>query len=111
MEIDEAIDEESEVINLKDNFLPKELTPLEDLFVSNDVPKKPKMEPLKSNIEECNIDSEEDPKMIKLSKSLPPNEKVKYIELLEEFQDVFTWNYEDLKSYDTSIIQQSFPLK
>ena len=47
------------------------------------------MEPLKSDIEECNIGSEEDPKMIKLSKSLPPNEKVKYIELLKEFQDVF----------------------
>jgi len=89
MEIDEAIDEELKSSTLKDNFLPKGLTPLEDLFDSNDVPKKPKMEPLKSNIEECNIGSEEDLKMIKLSKSLPPNEKVKYIELLKEFQDVF----------------------
>lgn len=79
MEIDEEIDEESKVINLKDKFLHKGLTPLEDLFDSNDVPKKPKMEPLKSDVEECNIGSEEDPKMIKLSKSLPPNENVKYI--------------------------------
>ena len=111
MEIDEATDEEYEVINLKDNFFPKGLTPLEDLFDSNDVPKRPKIEPLKSDIEECNIGSEEDPKMIKLSKSLPPNEKVNYIQLLKEFQDIFSLNYEDFKSYDTSIIQHTMPLK
>jgi len=52
MEIDEVIDEETEVKNLKDNFLPKGLTPLEDLFDSNDISKKPKMEPLKSDIDE-----------------------------------------------------------
>ncbi len=45
IEIDEIISEETEVINLKDNFLPKGLNPLEDLFDSNDVSRKPKMEP------------------------------------------------------------------
>ena len=75
----------TEVINLKDKFLPKGLTPLEDLFDSNDVPRKPKMEPLRSDIEECNIGTDENPKLIKLSKSLPPTEKVKCIELLKEF--------------------------
>lgn len=89
MEIDEIIDDEKLVINLKDNFLPKGLTPLEDLFDSNDIPKKPRMEPLKIDIEECNIGSEESPKLIKLSKSLPPNEKLKYVELMKEFWDVF----------------------
>jgi len=91
--------------------LPKGLTPLEDLFDSNDVPRKPNMEPLKSDIEECNKGTKEKPKMIKISKSLPPTEKVKYIELLKEFQDVFAWSYEDLKSYDTSIIQNAIPIK
>lgn len=37
MDIDEIIDDETEVINLKDNQLPKGLTPLEDLFDSNDI--------------------------------------------------------------------------
>ena len=104
MEIDKIISEETEVINLKDNFLPKGLTPLENLFYSNDVLRKPKMESLRSDIEECNIGTNENPKLIKLSKSLPPTEKVKYIEFLKEFQDVFAWSYEDLKSYDTNII-------
>ena len=57
-----------------------------------------------TNIEECNIGSEEEPKMIKLSKTLPTLIKHKYIELFKEFKDVFAWSYEDLKSYDTSII-------
>ena len=41
--------------------------------------------------------------MIKLSKSLPQEEKVKYIDLLKEYQDVFAWSYEDLKAYDTQV--------
>ena len=91
--------------------MPKGLTPLEDLFDFNDIPKKPKMEPLKANIEDYNLGTEEKLKMVKLSKSLPPNKKLKYVELMREFQDVFAWSYEDLKSYDTSIIQHKIPLK
>ena len=40
---EEVADAEAEVIQLKDNFLPTGLTPLEDIFDSNDVPRKPKM--------------------------------------------------------------------
>ena len=77
------------MLDLKDNFFPKGLTPLEDLFYSNDVPKNPKMEPVRSDIEECNIGTELEPKMIKLSKYLPPQEREKYIELIKEHQDCF----------------------
>eukprot|EP00253_Pinus_taeda_P034932 PITA_34932 len=49
--------------------------------------------------------------MVKLSKTLPPDKKLKYIKLFKEFQDIFSWSYEDLKSYDTSIIQHTIPLK
>ena len=49
--------------------------------------------------------------MIKLAKSLPANMKKKYIDLFKEFIDVFSWSYEDLKAYDTNIIQQKIPLK
>ena len=60
-----------------------------DLFNLNDIPKKPKMEPLKADIEDYNIGTEENPKMVKLSKSLPPDKKHKYVELIKEFQDFF----------------------
>jgi len=47
------------------------------------------MEPLKADIEDYNLGTQDDPKMVKLSKSLPPNQKLKYVEPMREFQDVF----------------------
>ena len=69
------------------------------------------MEPLRADIEECNIGTEEKPKLIKISEALPLDEKLKYINLFKEFQDVFAWSYEDLKPYDTIIIQHKVPIK
>ena len=71
VEIDEIIEDELDILNLKDIFLHKGLTPLEDIFDSNDVATKPKMEPVRSDIEECNIGIDSKPKIIKLSKILP----------------------------------------
>ena len=70
-------DYETEVIQLKDNFLPVCLAPLEDIFDSNDVPNKPKLQPLNTTIEEHNIGTVEKPKIIKLSAALPPDQKPK----------------------------------
>ena len=33
------------------------------------------------------------------------------MKLFREFKDVFTWTYEDLKMYNTKIIQHVIPLK
>ena len=43
VEIEEITNDDSEILNLKNNFLPKKLAPLEDLFDSNDVARKPKI--------------------------------------------------------------------
>jgi hypothetical protein len=96
---------------LKNNILPRGLVPLEDLFDFNDVEKNPKIEFVGREVEECNMGTKEKPKMIKLSKSLPLEKKHKYIDLCKEFVDVFAWSYEDLKSYDTSIIQHKILIK
>jgi hypothetical protein len=104
-------DEDSDVFHLKNNVLLRVLVPLEDLFDFNDVAKTPKIEASGKEIEECNIGTEENPKMIILSKSLPPEQKCEYIELFKEYVDEFAWGYEDLKSYDTSIIQHKIPIK
>jgi len=85
VDIDEIIGGEFEVINLNDNYLSTGLTPLEDFFDSNDIPKKPKMQPQKADIEDCNIGTEENMKMINLSKTLPPDQKLKYVEIFKEF--------------------------
>ena len=83
VDIEEIADDDSEILNLKNNFLPKGLAPLGDLFFSNYVAIKPKMEPLRSEIEECNIGTEQKPKLIKLSKALSQDEKLKYITLFK----------------------------
>ena len=102
---------DSNVLRLKSNVLPRGLVPLEDLFDFNDVAKKPKIEANGKEVEDCNIGTEKKPKMVKLSKSLSPEKKLKYIELFKEYVDVFVWGYEDLKSYDTNIIQHKIPIK
>ena len=50
--------EEFEVLQLKDNVLPRGPVPSEELFYFNDVAKNAKMEHIRANIEECNIGSE-----------------------------------------------------
>ena len=69
------------------------------------------MEPIETNIEEHNIGSLAEPKMIKLSNTLPAHIRQQYINMFKKFKDVFSWGYKDLKSYDTSIIQHKIPLK
>ena len=93
-----------EVLQCKNDKIPRGLTPLEHLFYFNDVAKEPRMEPVETGVEEHNIGSLAEPKMIKLSSTLPAHIKLQYIELFKEFKDVFAWGYKDLKSYDTSII-------
>ena len=105
------MNDDPEILNLKNIFFPNGLVPLEYLFDSDDVSMKPKMEPLRADIEECNIGTKENTKLIKTSKALPPDEKVKYINLFKEFQDICAWSYEDLKYYDTNIIQNKIPTK
>ena len=75
MHFEEIAKIEAEIIDLKDNLLPVGLTPLEDIFDANDVPRKPKLQPINTEIEEHNIRTAENPKMIKLSKNLPADQR------------------------------------
>jgi hypothetical protein len=59
---------------------------------------------------ECNIGTQEEPKFFKLSSSLTNEQRVEYTKLLKEFADVFAWAYEDLKTYDTYVIEHKIPL-
>jgi hypothetical protein len=74
---------------LRSNVLPRGLVPLEDLFDFNDVAKKPKIEASGQEVEDCNIGMGEKPRMVKLSKSLRPKQKLKYIEIFKEYSNVF----------------------
>jgi hypothetical protein len=46
-----------------------------------------------------------------LSSNLSREQRDEYVELLKEFSYVFSWTYEDLITYDMSIIEYKIPLK
>jgi ribonuclease HI len=96
---------------LKNNQIPKGLIPLERLFNKDDIPSKTTLQPQPEEVEDCNIGTVDNPKMVKLSKFLSVENKNKYTELLKKYKDVFAWSYEDLKTYDTSVIEHKIPLK
>ena len=64
-----------EVLQLKGNSIPKGLVPLEKCFDHNDVAKNPKVKPAENVVEDRNIGTEENPKIVKLSKNLLVKEK------------------------------------
>ena len=97
------------IIHLKSNFIPKGIIPLETLFDHNYVDKNPTVHPNEEDIQDHNIGTEEHPRIIKILKKLPVNQKEKYIGLKKNYFDVFSWSYEDLKEYYTSITKHSIP--
>jgi hypothetical protein len=58
-----------------------------------------------------NIGTPECSKNVKIGAQCSDEEKLKFTELLHEFQDVFSWSYEDLRGLDPAIIQYSIPFK
>jgi hypothetical protein len=99
------------IIQLPSNNIPRGLIPLERLFDGNDVAVKGRVSDEDVDTTECKIGTPKKPKYVKLSRSLTTEQRAKYTELMREFADVFAWTYEDLKTYDTSIIEHNIPLK
>jgi len=87
------------------------LVPLERLFDINDVATKVEGSTAEANVSECNIGMEQDPKWVKMYIILSREKRDEYVRLMKEFTDVFTWTYEYLRTYDTSIIECKIPLK
>jgi hypothetical protein len=100
-----------DIIQLKNNIIPKGWVPLKKIFDKNDVAKNPKITASEEDVEECNIRTEENPKMLKLSNTLSPEVKQDYLKLMKYFPDIFAWSYDDLKLYDMKVIQHVIPLK
>jgi hypothetical protein len=92
------------------------LTPLESSFSSSDVGKKEKQkeEELKRKVGETislSIGTPKTPKNVKIGAKCSDEEKMKFAKLLDEFQDVFSWSYEDLCGFDPGLIQHAIPIK
>ena len=61
-----------EILQLKNNCIPKGLVTVEEMFDNNDVAKNSKVSSNDSEVEDCKIGTETNPKIIKLSKALDP---------------------------------------
>jgi hypothetical protein len=101
---------------MENNKIPKGLTPLESSFSSSDVGNKEnhKEEESKRKVGETislNIGTLYSPNNVKIGAQCTDEEKLKFTELLREFQDVFSWSYEDICGFDISLINHFIPIK
>jgi hypothetical protein len=57
---------------LKNNQILKGLIPLDRLFDQNDIPVKSTLQPQQEEVEDCDIGTKQESRMVKISKLLPP---------------------------------------
>lgn len=81
------------------------------MFDNNDVFLKLESKVNGESTIECNIGTKDQPRLVRVSKLLPLETRTKYIKLLKEFTDIFSWSYSELKTYDKSIMEHKIPLK
>jgi hypothetical protein len=58
-----------------------------------------------------NIGTLDSPKNVKIRAQCTDEEKLKFTELLREFQDGFSWSYEDIHGFYHALIQHAIPMK
>ena len=85
-------------MQLKNNFIPKLLVPLEKLLDKNDVPHNPMIHPKEEYVEDVNIGIESEPKNTKISNLLLEATKKRYVKMFKEYIDTFAWLCEYLKT-------------
>jgi hypothetical protein len=60
---------------------------------------------------EINIGTNEEPRIIKVGKTTPIEERIEIVELLKEYRDVLAFSYDELKVYREDVIQHVIPLR
>lgn len=95
------------------NDIPKSVVKPEYLYDLKDRFKRPTNSKLQSStlgFELVNLRTNLKPQNINLGFGLTSDEKSAFIQFLKKYINVFAWNYEDLKTYETSIIQHTIPM-
>jgi hypothetical protein len=75
------------------------------------MPLKSTLQPQLEEVEDSDLGTTKEPRIVKLSKYLPSKIKIKYKNLLGQYTNVFAWSYDELRTYDTSMIEHKIPLK
>ncbi|XP_070042800.1 uncharacterized protein [Nicotiana tomentosiformis] len=94
--------QESDSEDLEDDTIPEEIVKKVENFEN-----KPK-----SNLEETEAINLGDPKTVKethISIHLSSSEKEEYVRFLKEYEDIFSWSYDDMTGLRTSIVAQKLP--
>lgn len=68
------------------------------------------MVPDDQEIEEWNLNTDEEPKTIRVNKNLPNSFKAEARKVFTEYKDVFAWEHDDLKGVDPKVCQHRIPL-
>ena len=63
-----------------------------------------------STLEELNLGTVEEPRLVSVTKEMRSEEKAMHILLLTDYKDVFTWSYEDMKGLDPQFYQHQIHL-
>ena len=108
------IDDEEHQVELKfGNFIPEGIKNLEWMFDLDNKFRKPanvKTHSSSLQFELINLGTEAEPKYVNLGKCCSPGERSKF-SIFKQYKDVFAWTYEELKTYDTNIIQHVILIK
>lgn len=70
---------------MKNNYIPKGLVPLKKLFENNDVAKNPGVKPSHKDVEDINVGTAQEPRLVNISTKLIVEEKEKYFNLLKQY--------------------------
>jgi hypothetical protein len=96
------------------SVVPKYCIQVESLFTKDDHAKNILEEVSVRKVQETrkvNIGTDNSPKYVNLGVDCTTEEVDQYISLFKEYIDVFSWTYDDLKSYDKTIFQHIIPLR
>ncbi|XP_070051866.1 uncharacterized protein [Nicotiana tomentosiformis] len=100
----------NEIMQYKDS----DLEDLEDDTIPEEIVREVKNfeNKLKSNLDETeaiNLGDSELVKETRISIHLSPSEKEEYIRFLKEYEDIFSWSYDDMMGLSISIVAHKLP--
>ena len=71
----------------------------------------PELQPPKSECVEMNLETQKDPKTIRIYKNLNPKEYEEWLQFFTKYKSVFSWTYSDLKGIPREVCQHRIILE
>lgn len=97
-----------------ENSIPRLEVKLEKFYDLQDKFKKVTNCKMHSSVMQCeviNLGTLDKPQNINLGVQCLDEENASFVKLFKEYKDVFSWSYDDLKTFDTQVMQHMIPIK